>query len=170
MVDRVARDRYAELLRHFAAGLISNRECEDRLAAIAEGSDDTAVTGIHSAIWGLYDDTRTHRMTGRYRLHRKRRREFAGCILFLQSDSEYGWSGERVLALARLAAVIAGCVGLYGIADLQWYGPGLILASAIVFAAAGFSRRRIGDDDAWPFQHRSDLDEARRHPRLLNGR
>ena len=63
-VDSAARKDYAALLRHFAAGLITNREFEMRSPSWRE-------IGLHeldSAVWPLYDDFSEHKLEGDYRV------------------------------------------------------------------------------------------------------
>jgi hypothetical protein len=174
MVDRIARDRYSELIRHFCAGLMSNVEYDDRAAVIRRSTRDPGVEAVFWAIWGLYDDLRTHRLTGRWRLTRTTRREVARCLLFLQSNDEYLWPSVRWYGFFRIACMVLAAIGLYWSADLRWYGPGVIAASITVYTAVGIvgrrSLRRQGDEASWPFLHTEGLEEARRHPRLLNGR
>lgn len=174
MVDRAARNQYAELLRHFASGRMTNREFEDRTEELAFESEDPALRNIWTAAWGLYDDMCEHRLTGRHRLTGVTRREVARGILFLYSDEEYGWPDEGKYCVANFL-LGAGCLaGLVSAAMLQWVGVVLVPISALGWSAShslqSRQRQRVGDDEVWPFLHLSGLDDARRHPRLLAGR
>ena len=41
--------------------------------------------------WGLYDDTRQHKLVGQDKLSDENLKTIARCILFLHSDFEYEW-------------------------------------------------------------------------------
>lgn len=88
MIDRQARRRASELLRHLGAGLIANDQFEDRFPT---ASEDVAIDEIRSQAWFLYSDLREYRLAGKHRLAADARREVARWILFLQSDLEYEW-------------------------------------------------------------------------------
>ena len=62
MVDRKARDEFAELLRHFIAGRITNDEFEDQVPL---SSKDLAIVEIWwRAAWQFYGDLYQHTLTG----------------------------------------------------------------------------------------------------------
>jgi hypothetical protein len=76
MVDRESRTKLGELIRHLAAGQITNDEFEDRLLPL--GSADPAVWEVFSSgAWCLYSDLWEYRLTGKYRLPKEARREVA---------------------------------------------------------------------------------------------
>lgn len=144
MIDRKARDGYAELLRHFAAGRILNWDYEDASDAFTD-SDDPAVFRVFQAVWPSYCDPRMHYMTGKNRLDRERRHIVARYILFLRSGREYEWplpSKKRAL----LNLVTLGICG--------WLHP---------------LPPSNGDEEVWPFFRRSDLEEEIARPRFLAG-
>lgn len=144
MVDREARDGYAELLRHFAAGRVINWDYDVASDAFTETADH-APGHIYNEVWPIYCDLRKHRMTGDFRLDKVGRRVLARFVVFLQSDLEYEWpvpSGRRFL-LNLLT------LGLWG-----WLKP---------------LPRCGGDESVWPFFRRSDLERASARPRLLAG-
>lgn len=172
MVDRIARDKYAELIRHFCAGLLTNDEYEARTYTIIGDSDDKALFEVYLAVWGYYDDLHTHRMTGGYRLRRDDRRRVAQCVLFLQSDAEYLWPEHNCRFRAPLAAWPLLAVGAV-LLPFAWIAPKLVSVALSPLVALMRLCDRLSDrngvTDRWPFLHLSELDEARRHPRLLNG-
>src|SRR5688500_7396013 len=98
-IDRQSRDRYAELLRHFAAGRLTNVEYDDASDAyIAAG--DVALSEIWWQMWQTYDDIREHRLTGKDELPREGRTDVARMVLFLHSDLPYEWPvPSRLLGL-----------------------------------------------------------------------
>lgn len=160
MIDRHRRDRLAELLRQFVDGLMTNDDFEDRLDRILDDPrpvrkwEDKALWAIRSRAWFLYDDLRTHRMTGQWALSPEGHREIARWIVFLHSDCEYRWPVTNFISLS-------GC--LFG---MLTFGLGPRLYGAIM-------RRRVGamgDWDVWPFICREDYERALQQPRLLTGK
>ena len=148
MIDRESRRRLAELLRHFAAGLVSNDEFEDRCP---RGSKDLAVGQIlDQGAWFLYDDLHEHRLTGAYRLTNDDRKNVARWILFLESTLRYEWP---VVPFAVRLAFLPFSVCTFGLLGrpVQWYAD------------------RGGPVDVWPFRRRSDYEAALKQPPYLRG-
>ncbi len=149
MIDRAARDRFAELLRHLVSGQITNDQFEDPLPL---KSEDAAVNAVFwNGAWLLYDDLKEYKLVGKYRLPKDTRRETARWILFLKSDLPYEWS--RSLWLFRF--------------------PGYVVNLATLGVAGFIAARRLkrsGDVEVWPFRRRSDYEVALRHPTYLVGR
>ena len=156
-VDRDGRDRYAELLRHFAAGILTNDEYETAFFALDErrGVRDRAIDAVFGAMWLTYDDFRTHRLRGKWALDRPARRNVARAVAFLYSDEPYRWPRPSV----------AGCLlnlltlGAYG----RWRTPPAYCPSAFGPVPLG------GDARHWPFWSRADLRRAAGRPHLLAG-
>ena len=148
MVDRSARDQYAELLRHFVAGRMTNFEYEESCDQIFRTNDE-AVHQIYCAMWPTYCDIRKHTMTGDYALSKEGRRLVAQWILFLHSDLEYEWPVPGM----------SGC--LLNILTFGFWSR----LQKHKRARLGFS----GNHDVWPFFHLSNFDEALKHPKLLRG-
>ena len=145
MSDRQSRDRYAELLRHFAAGRLTNDEYEDACSACLS-SPDLALRELWWEMWHAYDDLHEHRLTGKYELLREGRTTVARMVLFLHSDLPYEWPvPSRLLGL--LLNVLT--LGLWG----------------RICRSSGNG----GDRDVWPFFRADDLARAGAHPRLLGG-
>lgn len=147
MIDRESRRTVCELLRHLAAGQISNDQFEDRLPG---RSDDPAIFEIRHQAWLLYSDLREYRFVGKNRLSAEHRRAIARWILFLQSDLEYEWPRPA------------------------WYVyPLFVLGNLFTLGLLGqvFTRRfkRCGDFDVWPFIRRSDYERPLREPKYLRG-
>jgi hypothetical protein len=97
MVDRKARVKMAEELRHFAAGLTTNDEWERASEPLWWESDDSVIYEIWRQIWLLYDDISTHRLRDEHALDEKLRRAVCRMILFFQTDLEYEWPSQRVI-------------------------------------------------------------------------
>jgi hypothetical protein len=94
MVNTLRRKKYAELLRHFFAGQITNHEYEYRADAIIfdlSHQDDPVLWAIWRNAWATYDGLFTHKMTGRHALTRENEAEVAKWITFLYTDQPYDW-------------------------------------------------------------------------------
>ncbi len=148
MIDRDARNRLAEGIRHLAAGIVTNVEFEQRALS---SSPDPAVHAVFvGGPWFLYHDLMRYRLTGTHRLSPAVRREAARWVLFLKADLPYQWPGER-----------RGIVG-----SLLWVILNLFTAGSF---ARGARRRftQSGDIAVWPFVRRSDYELALTRPPYL---
>ena len=174
MVDQEARRKYAELTRQFISGRMTTDEYESRFDTIEYDKNDQVIREVYRQVWFLYDDLRPHRMTKSHRLNRKGRHIIARFVLFLQSDQEYSWpkklwDGSVFLVTAFLVVLL---FALFPETPIILRGS---IATLLVTAWLNYERWRIkrweksGDFEAWPFLQYADLEEARRHPRLLNG-
>ena len=121
---------------------------EARTEELAGESGDLALYRIWVNVWTLYDDFRTERMRGEWKLEGERRRFVALCILFLYSDIEYEWPLESS----------GGC--LLSLLTLGWYGR------------RGKKRwnqqlEASGNLSIWPFLRLEDLEAAKRTPKFF---
>ncbi len=105
MVDTKRRKKLAFHLRHLSVGLISNDDFEGNLMddvtngwlpeqyyrAKEAKFDDEIIQPMLELCWGLYDDTRQHKLKGADKLSDESLKIIARCILFLHSDQEYKW-------------------------------------------------------------------------------
>lgn len=161
MIDRTGRNRYAELLRQFCSGRMTNRRYEEATWRILDESrpEDLAIVEVYGMAWFLYCDLRTHRLQERWRLTPEGRREVARWIVFLHSDLEYRWP---VLPVWR-----------------RLLPPLLLLAwpvTAPLAAVIVWIRDRLRPIPAldtngslWPFFDEAEYRAALRYPRLLAG-
>jgi len=149
----------AVLLRHLAIGRITDNQFDAALKPLSFSGQDRIFDAI-------FEET--------YDIEAAPRHEVARWILFLQSENEYIWPGMDglpnpfyVVATSLIALVLANVFHSPGIA---W---GVTIAGYVVIAnvAARRSPKRYkpGDLKVWPFHKQDDFDEAKRHPRLLNG-
>jgi hypothetical protein len=145
-VDARARKQYAELLRHFAAGLITNREFEKRLPYWRE----IELREVDLVLWPHYDDPDEYKLVGDRRLSSEDREYAARLILFLRSGLVYRWPRET--GLAQLPAL------LLSLLTLGWFGR-------LWFRY----RAPDGDQSVWPFYTRAEYEEALRNPPYLRG-
>jgi len=107
MIDKERRKKLALHLRHLSVGLISNDEFEEAVMDdVSDGwlpeqyyrskraksdNDDPIIKPMLELCWGLYDDTRNHRLVKSDELTNDALKIIARCILFLHSDREYEW-------------------------------------------------------------------------------
>jgi len=105
MVDTERRKKLAFHLRHLSVGLITNDDFESNLMADVTNGwlpeqydrakeakfDDQIIRPMLELCWGLYDDTRQHKLHGKDKLPDESLKIIARCILFLHSDQEYQW-------------------------------------------------------------------------------
>ena len=181
MVDREARRKYAQLVRQFISGRMTNDEYEARFEAIQHGASDLAIGAVYYELWFLYDDLKTHRMTGSHRLDCENRRTMARMILFLQSGQEYQWPNHAWIGAGRAALLAMGAwatailLGMFPADYLLILGLSFSAALLVLFylgVRIPTERRgwkAQGDTEAWPFLHQADLEEAKQYPKLLNG-
>jgi hypothetical protein len=106
MIDTARRKKLALHLRHLSVGLTTNDEFEEAVTeSITHGwlpeqyyrskqvkNDDPIIQPMLDLCWGLYDDTRQHRLTKSDKLTKEALRIIARSILFLHSDRDYEWS------------------------------------------------------------------------------
>lgn len=146
MIDRESRTRLGEMIRHFVSGQITNSEFDDAY----ESSQDYIICAVFWSVWLLYDDLRTYRLVGKHRLDKETRRILARCVLFLQSDLPY--VDRKVSAKARWLWLLSG------------------MTFGLVEKPEEFKQDEWHTQNVWPFAAKEDLDDARRHPKLLCGR
>jgi hypothetical protein len=116
MIDRIARDQFTELFRHFAAGNLTNDQYEEAAHRILQHADggDAAVGAIFSAAWYLYDDLSVHWLCDRRALTGAGCRAVARWILFLYVDFEYEWPIGSMIS--RRSCLLRLCtLGLAGL-------------------------------------------------------
>lgn len=89
MVDRQARNKLAEEVRHFVGGFTINFDYDD--AAFDIDTKDKGVIDIRDEVWLTYDDLRKHKMKGDWALNQEQMDIVKRSIVFLKSDCEYKW-------------------------------------------------------------------------------
>jgi len=148
MVDRVARNKMAEEMRHFYSCLTTNFEFDDFVFDLE--TDDPAVKAIADACWATYDDIRKHKMDGKWSLSDEQRAIVARAIAFLKTDLEYQWPKQP-----------------------WWYES---LRPILLIATFGILTRKIdqslvsdGATDVWPFYKKEDYELALENPIYLTG-
>ncbi len=174
MVDREARQECAELVRQFISGRMSLDEYEDRFTNLQHNKKDRALWEVWNFLAFLCEDSYPRKMTQQWRLNSGQRRQAAQAILFLQSDAEYQWSEK--LWDGSVFLITAFCILLlFALLPETSLLIRFVLSTPLIVAWQQYEqwqRKRsaiVGDKEAWPFLHQADLEEAARHPRLLNG-
>jgi len=140
-----ARVKYAELVRQFLSGRMTNHEYEIACDVFLK-CDDEAVGQVYDKLYNGYCDFREHRMGRRYGMTHEGRRIAARWIMFLRSGRPYEYRHMK-------------------------YPNGLIAFLTLGFVR----RYENEDNDSverecWPYYRRSDFEIDLRHPELLAGR
>lgn len=180
----VLRRRYAELLRQFMSGRMTNDEYDDRACAIVWSqtpTSDPSTRRLYRIVWSMYCDIRTHRMTDPgWRPPAEVRRGIAKLVVFLRSGSPIGQPRNIVVPLPekpvanRVGAFIAGSV-FAAIGLLLVTTSALILSPLFLFPSYVWLRFALAtearatefseafDPSAiWPFASQADYDHALR--------
>lgn len=151
VVDRRARDLAAQLLRDFISGKVTNFDFEERCPE----THDRAIHAVWDTAWLLYDDFKTHKLTGRHRLDVTTRRQTIRWIVFLHGDLDYRWPH-----LPQPGA-----------------DPNIRVEQSVlrrIFAPFGLKRVEVdeflksGHYPVWPFASVKDYKAAIARPRLLS--
>ncbi|MFN0254121.1 hypothetical protein [Pedobacter ureilyticus] len=170
MVDKERRQKLALHLRHLAVGLISNDEFEDNITddvtngwlpeqyyrAKEAKFDDKIIQPMLELCWGLYDDTRNHKLIGADRLSEEALKVISRCILFLKSDQEYEWpyfDQNNPLLKFSLGEIIITILS-FG----QYYRD---VRKEKEKAFEEF--KKLGDFDIWPFLNQDDYQFQLKH-------
>ncbi len=80
--------KYAQLVRHFYSGRLTNHEYELACDSILQDADQ-AINQIYCQLWTTYCDFREHRMGLKHGMTRDGRRLLARWIMFLKSERPY---------------------------------------------------------------------------------
>jgi hypothetical protein len=148
MIDRRARNRLAEEIRHFVECFTDNFQFDD--AAWEIETKDRGVTEIYEAMWLTYDDLTRHKMDGAHALSYEQLTIVKRAIVFLKSDCEYKWPSRPLYY--RVAR------------PLLW-----VISLGIVTKRLDKHFHGNGDDEAWPFFKIEDYQTALKSPSYLNG-
>lgn len=148
MIDRHARNKLAEEIRHFVECFTDNFQFDD--AAWEIKTNDRGVTAVYEAIWLTYDDLTRHKMDGAHALSNEQLAVVKRAIVFLKSDREYTW--PRWPLYYRVARPFLWMISFGVIAkrlDKHFHGN--------------------GDDEVWPFFTVEEYQMALKSPRYLKG-
>lgn len=176
MVVKERRKKLAFYLRQLSVGLISNDQFEDLITdEVSHGwlpeqyyrsrevtSDDPIVQPMLELCWGLYDDTRNHKLVKSDALSGEALKIIARCILFLHSDREYEWpyfDTKTPINKFSLTDIILT------ILTLGHHFRNKREEQIISF----YEWQKLGDYDFWPFFRKSDYEEQIKHQPFLSG-
>ncbi|AHF17956.1 hypothetical protein [Niabella soli] len=179
MIDHERRKKLALHLRHLSAGLLSNDDFEEavredvsqdwlpeqyyRSKQAKSGNDDPIIGPMLELCWGLYDDTRNHRLVKSDALTADALKIIARCILFLHSGKEYEWphldSNDPVLRFSLKDFILSIITIGHHFRDkreqhiISWY-----------------EWQKSGDYDVWPFLRLIDYEQQLTKQPFLNGK
>lgn len=176
MVDKERRRKLAFHLRQLSVGLITNDDFEGAIMDdITDGwlpeqyyrskqveSDDPIIQPMLELCWGLYDDTRQHKLVKSDELTKDALKIIARCILFLHSDREYEWpylSFHSTLFKFSLKDLILTILTLG-----QHYR---IKKEEDILSFNEW--QKSGDYDVWPFFRKADYQEQLKYQPFLIG-
>lgn len=165
MVDNERRQKLALHLRHLTVGLISNDEFESNLIEEVTNGwlpeqyyrakeakfDDKIIQPMLELCWGLYDDTRNHKLLRTDKLPEEALKIIARCILFLRSEQEYQWpyfDQNNPLLKFSLGEIIITILS-FG----QYYRD-IRKEQKIAFEEF----KKLGNFDLWPFINKEDYE------------
>jgi len=150
MIDRIARNKAAATIRHYASGVITNTEFVSRFPY---SESDPIIEALDDTLWSTYEDVFTHRLTGKSAPPDWAKQRVTRWLMFLYSDVEYRWP----------------TIGNPGLRDLQrvsrWWTD-VSRHLGYITSAEFFAH---GDFSVWPFLSREEFDYARAKPVLLSG-
>jgi hypothetical protein len=165
MIDTERRKQLALHLRHLSVGLISNDDFEEaimddvsdgwlpeqyyRSKVAKDENDDPIIKPMLELCWGLYDDTRNHKLIKSDELTKDGLRIIARCILFLHSDREYEWpyfNTNNPLLRFSIKDLI------FSILTLGHYYRNKREEQIISY----YEWQKLGDYDVWPFFRKED--------------
>ena len=151
MIDREARDKAAEALRHFLSERLTNEEFVNLYPA---SKKDRVIQAIYNTVWNLFDDFEEHILAGKYALSGELKKEVLRGIMFLYTDQEYSWPridapGLRLFYKPRWFEQI---IGLHRLEERR---------------TKNFVKH--GDYEIWPFIDTEGYQEALSNPVLLRG-
>lgn len=178
MVDQERRKKLAFHLRQLSVGQITNDDFEEgvmddvsdgclpeqyyRSKLAKSNDDDPIINPMLELCWGLYDDTRQHRLIKGDELSTEAKKIIARCILFLRSNKEYEWPyfdtnnpllkfslGDLFLSILTLGHHYRNKREKHIISYYEW--------------------QKNGDYDVWPFFRKSDYELQLNNPPFLRG-
>lgn len=177
MIDNARRQKLAFHLRQLSVGIYSNDDFEEAVADdVTNGwlpeqyyrseeakSDDPIIQPMLELCWGLYNDTRKHKLIRSNALSDEVLKVIARCILFLRSGREYEWTYlnaiNPVIKFSLKEIVIS-------LLTLGFYYRSKRKEQLIDYD----KWQRSGDFEVWPFLRQKDYEEQLEHHPFLAGR
>lgn len=128
-----------------------------------DDNEDPIIKPMLELCWGLYDDTRNHKLVKSDALTKNALKIIARCILFLHSDKEYEWPyfntnnplfqfsiKDLILSVITLGIYYRNKKKEHSISYYEW--------------------QKLGDFDVWPFFRNIDYQDQMTKQPFLNGR
>lgn len=143
MIDRTARDKAAEIVRHFISGQITNFDFENGMPI----TNDPAVSAIEDSLWCFYDDFKKHKLACEWKLPQETKSEMARWIMFLHNNEKYQWPKISYPGIRPLK---------HGLISRLFKGP---LREQEFMQAGNYS--------VWPFIDNESYQHAKQNPVLL---
>lgn len=183
MVDRMARNRLASLVRQLSAGKLTTARFQLAGDQLCSSTSDHVVPSMFEVVDGLYHDLWSYRLRGKHRLDARARRVVARVVLFLRSDAAevsdfqgpkdgpLGWR-DVVLMFAAIVCLLLltaefGFVGV--ILGVLSIGCSLWHLHRRELAWRAENDRLIDLQTTWPFPDVGSLRRARTRPVFLTG-
>ncbi|MFD2561851.1 hypothetical protein [Aquimarina rubra] len=143
MIDRKNRNKLAESCRHYWSCLIDNFEFDEINFTIT--TNDKGVSEIKYQLWYLYDDIRTHKNQGKWKMEESDEKVLKRTILFLKSDYEYKWSEPSLIE------------------NIKKY-----LSQLLRIKNETIDKTQSGQREYWPFFSKDEYENALSSPKYLN--
>jgi hypothetical protein len=125
--------------------------------------DDPIIKPMLELCWGLYDDTRNHKLVKSDELTKEALKIISRCILFLHSDNQYEWpyfNTNNPLFRFSLMDLVLSILTL-----------GLHYRDKREEQIKSYCEwKKLGDYDVWPFFRKCDYQEQLTKPPFLSGR
>jgi hypothetical protein len=145
LIDRISRDKLAEMLRRFISGQITNFDFEDEIPS----STDFVISEIYDSMWLFYDDFTKHKLEGEWALPKETKKLMARWVIFLHSNEEYKWPTFRYAGVRPL--------------EHNW------LSRILKKPEKERKFMESGNYDVWPFINLESYNDAKQNPKLLSG-
>ncbi len=145
MIDRVSRDKTAELLRHFISGQLTNFDFEEEMSS----SKDAVISEIYDSIWLFYDDFTKHKMKDDWALPKETKTLMARWIMFLYTNEEYKWPKFRFAGIRPL--------------QHNW------ISRLLKKPEKERKFMECGEYSVWPFFSMESYNDAKQNPKLMSG-
>lgn len=172
MIDIERRKKLAFHLRQLSVGLTTNDDFENNIADdVSYGwlpeqyyrskqvkHDDAVIVPMLELCWGLYNDTKSHKLKGKYALNHEAEIIIAHSILFLHSNREYEWPYIQTIVSGSIRDLLCEILTL----GYTWRARNRKLQQAFE------EHKKLGDYHVWPFFRNSDYQEQLQKQPFLN--